>query len=315
MRTIHILKPGPFSHIQDLGRPGLEYLGLNRCGPLDFQSFVIAQTLVHNDLHEAAIEMSYQGLEFTSDHPLIFAVVGAENVRIDNEVYSGSVALMAKSQQLVQIGRLTQSRAYLAIQGGLDTPVILGSRSTDFTAGIGGWHGRSLRSGDRIPFKPVETARRMTGHTAPHWAYYSTEEPLKVVLGPHAYEFSSHTLETFFKESYTINKLSNIMGIRLMGTPVPPHNQAANRLSEGTVPGAIQVPPDGQPIVLLNQRGTIGGYPIIATLLGPELWRLAQWPMASPLSFAAMSLRAAQSLSRSVYQRLMAWREQVMAGP
>ncbi|PSR29198.1 biotin-dependent carboxylase uncharacterized domain-containing protein [Sulfobacillus thermosulfidooxidans DSM 9293] len=314
MRTLHIVKAGAFSHIQDLGRPGLEYLGLNRCGPLDFQSFVIAQTLVHNDLHEAAIEMTYQGLEFTADHPVTFAVVGAETVRIDNEIYSGAMTLMAKSQQLVQIGRLTTSRAYLAIQGGLDTPVILGSRSTDFTAGIGGWHGRSLRSGDRIPLKPIETPWPATVHTAPHWAYYSTEEPLKVVLGPHAYEFSSNTLETFFKESYTINKLSNIMGIRLMGSPVPPHNQAASRLSEGTVPGAIQVPPDGQPIVLLNQRGTIGGYPIIATLLGPELWRLAQWPMSSPLRFAAESLAAAQSLSRRIYQRLMAWREQILTG-
>jgi allophanate hydrolase subunit 2 len=108
-----------------------------------------------------------------------------------------------------------------------------------------------------------------------------------------------------------ITPASNIMGIRLQGPPVKPRVESSTKQSKGTIPGAIQVPPDAQPIILLNQRGTVGGYPVVATLPSPELWRLAQWPTAKTLSFVAISPAQAQALSKKAFQDLMTWHQYV----
>ncbi|PSR31873.1 MAG: hypothetical protein C7B43_01230 [Sulfobacillus benefaciens] len=312
MSFIEIVKPGGLSHIQDRGRTGFEYLGLSRCGPLDFRLFAMAQTLVGNSLDDAAIEMTYQGLDFLSPHdPVIFSVAGVQDIRIGSCIHPARTTLEAGPGQRVSIGRLTGQRAYLAVRGGFDTPRVLGSRSTDFTAGIGGWQGRSLRAGDEIPVKAPPPHRIPAFDMLPDDTP-DCDSPLHVVVGPDTGEFPPEAVNTFLKAEYAFTSASNLMGIRLSGPPIKPRDEAASKVSRGMVPGSIQVPPDGQPIILLNQRGTIGGYPVVATLLSPELWRLAQWPSSKKLSFVALSPAKAQAYSHGIYRRLMAWCEGVV---
>ncbi len=318
MSEIEIMHPGPFSHIQDSGRRRYEHLGLSRSGPADFRLFAIAHTLVGNSLEDAAIEMTYQGLEFIADTPIIFSVAGVQDIRIGSHLYHNKATFSAKLGEVVRLTKLRGQRAYLAIRGGLDTPLVLGSRATDFTAAIGGWQGRSLRKGDRIPIKnslDASISQDTPSSQNVEWPqdFWDDYSPFRVVVGPDDKEFSTQALHTFFAGDYAMTPASNIMGIRLKGVPVKGHGESATKLSKGTVPGSIQVPPDGQPIILLNQRGTIGGYPVLATLPSPELWRLAQWPASKKLSFMAITPAQARTLGYNAFQSLMAWRRHVMA--
>jgi biotin-dependent carboxylase-like uncharacterized protein len=236
---------------------------------------------------------------------MTLATSGVRDIVVNGTVHSGDYPVDIVSGDLVHVGPLLEVRAYLAIAGGIDVPVVLGSRSTDFTAAIGGLEGRVLRAGDilRTGIEPPYQ-NGGSGQVNSYSGQTPDYSPLRVILGPRSQQFSPSTLEALLSHSYTMHPSSNIMGIRLRGPAVKPRPGQLTLPSEGTVPGAIQVPPDGQPIILLNQRGTIGGYPVVAVIITPDLWRLAQWPYTKPLRFRAVTLAEGQRLAGEAWQRM-----------
>ncbi len=305
MGSLMITSPGPFAHIQDGGRNGFEHLGISRAGALDYARFALAQRRCGNDLNAAAVEMTYQGMDFRVLTPLSIATAGVRTLTVNGRVCDTSGPTALRTGSLVHLGPLTGVRGYLAVAGGIDVPVVLGSRSTDFTAAIGGLDGRALRAGDTLKSGPEPTSASGPPGVWPD-GLLPDSAPMRVILGPRSQCFSSGALRILFTSEYTLHPQSNIMGLRLKGPKTPPRANTAALPSEGTVPGAIQIPPDGQPIILLNQRGTTGGYPVAGVIVTPDLWRLAQWSHTTPLRFCAVTLSEGQRISQVAYQRIEA---------
>ncbi len=303
MTALVIVDPGPFSHIQDAGRIGYEHLGIARAGALDYASFALAQALAGNLPQDAAIEMTYRGLSFIASEPLAIATTGFTGVYINGREHPGWSLLLVPAGAKVQMGPMQRVRGYLAVRGGLDVPVVMGSRSTDFTAAIGGYCGRALRAADELEVLPAGSpgAPARSPQAVGQEPDYS---PLRVILGPRSEYFSAAALRTLLTQPFALSSHSNIMGLRLTGPTVTTRPGLPGLLSEGTVPGSIQIPPDGHPIILLNQRGTTGGYPVAAVLVTPDLWRAAQWPLSQPLSFRALTLAGGQRAARHAFERL-----------
>jgi biotin-dependent carboxylase-like uncharacterized protein len=278
--SIVVEKPGSLTLIEDLGRPGHAHLAVPRSGAADRPACIRANRLVGNADGAAVLEMTLLGPRLRFDDDALIALTGADlDARLDGAPLWLEKAVTVRAGQALACGAARRGvRAYLAIAGGIDAPLLLGSRSHDVLSGLGP---ASLKAGDVLRVGSARGAPRAV--TAPKSL---PEVPvLGFMPGPRDDWFAASALLALTAEPYVVSADSNRSAIRLRGTALP---RAVERElpSEGVVPGAIQVPPDGQPVVMLADYPTTGGYPVIGVVAPDDLWLLAQARPGSALRFA-----------------------------
>jgi antagonist of KipI len=267
-----ILRPGLLTLIQDGGRWGWQHLGVPVSGPMDAFSFRLANRLVGNADNEAGLEITLKGPEIRFEEPAVVAVTGAHLTAtlLGVEMPLNEPLPVSKDHVLAFGARRFGARAYLAVRGGLDVPLVLGSRAASIQAGLPGLAGRALRAGDVLPIgararRPI--FREMAVEGVP-----DTRRPavLRVLPGPDERRFSRSARAGFLGATYRLSPQSNRMGYRLEGQPVDVRG-AGQMVSEASPIGSVQVPPSGEPILLMADRQTTGGYARIATVITADL--------------------------------------------
>lgn len=290
MSRLIVTNIGPATSVQDAGRFGAQRYGLTPSGAMDRLALATANALAGNPQFTAAIELGPFGATFTAqDGPIRIAVAGASRgIKIDDRVLPlNQSATLMPGERLVLGAAREGVFSYLAIEGGIQGEAAFGSLSVNARAGLGSPVPRPLQSGDHLD---VRAASERTEHALP--ALPLSPDPIRVVLGPQDDEFGD-AVKTFLDGTWTISATSDRMGYRLEG-PVIRHQHGHNIVSDGTVNGSIQVPGNGQPIVLMPDRGTTGGYPKIATVIGADFGRFAQMPPGRPFRFQAVSVADAR---------------------
>lgn len=296
---IEVIAAGSLMTVQDLGRPGARRYGVSPGGALDPFALAAANRLVGNLPGAAGVEITAGGASLRLCHTSTIALTGADfGATLDNLPLPPWTAVLAGEGSLIQLAsRRTDwgARAYLAIAGGIDVPSVLGSRGTDLAGGFGGLSGRPLRARDVLPVgKPLATLIPAVGQRWPDSARpsYTAEPTLRIIPGPHLEYFALGALEALVAATLRISATSNRMGYRLEGLRLH-DNHTHNVLSLGVVPGTIQVPPDGMPIMLMADAQTTGGYPIIGALITADLPLAAQLLPGDCVRFAATSMEEA----------------------
>lgn len=311
---IEILTTGLPNTVQDLGRPGYLALGISRGGAMDSQALAIANLMLGNDPSAAGIEVALYPFRLKPHVDISVAVTGA-----DCPIIVGgrrcppwwATAIRAGETLLLEAPR-AGARSYIAFAGGLDLPPVLGSRATDVKGGFGGLAGRGLSRGDRLRLNVAECPLPPGGFGAAlaerQTAGNGVASPVELRVLPAA-EFDAFTREAhaaFTGSEWSITGDANRMGYRLSGETLSLVSPL-ELLSHGIVPGTVQVPPSGQPIIQLADANTCGGYPKIATVIEADLWRLAQAPVGARLRFVPVSIEAATEALRTARQQLDAF--------
>ncbi|MDX2485475.1 MAG: biotin-dependent carboxyltransferase family protein [Pseudodonghicola sp.] len=297
--TLEILSAGPLVSVQDRGRRGLRRFGVSAAGPMDAPAHALANALCGNPQDTAVLEFAGLGGQFRSDRPLRFAVTGGDcDISVDGTPLSPDESHRLEAGQVLKIGMLRDAVwGYLAVSGGIDTPLVMGARSTHLRFGLGGLCGRTLKAGDRLPLGEESGAdvvlRPATPLLRPRFA-----DPIRILLGPQDGHFAPHVLERLTREDFTITAQRDRMASILDG-PDMPAERGHDIVSDGTVPGAIQVPGSGRPMVLMAECQTTGGYPKIATVISADLSRLAQMPTGTRLRFTVVERAAAEAAARA----------------
>ncbi|WP_120945865.1 5-oxoprolinase subunit C family protein [Helicobacter labacensis] len=311
MANIKVLEAGLFTSIQDLGRRAYMRFGIPIGGVMDEFSAVVANFLVGNEAQEALLEMTYTGTRLEFLESMHIAITGANlNPQINDQDIANWESHDVKKGDILSFGRLGEGvRAYVAFSGTIDVPVVCGSKATDVRTRMGGLQGRVLQNGDvlNIIVRPEHKLKKVPQNLQPH---YPPSASLWVLLGPQEHYFNPASLSDFLSMPYTIKVRSNRMGICLEGQQLA-YKEHIEMISEPLVVGSIQVPSDGQPIVLMADCQTMGGYPKIATLLKNSLGTLAQMRPNDKVSFVAVSMQEAQKKYQEFYARLHALRAQL----
>lgn len=267
--SLRVRDVGPSVLVQDLGRPGWAHLGVPRSGALDAPAAALAQRLVGNPPEAACLEVLLGGLVVTSDEGLWVAVTGAPSVvEVAGRPVGFGVAVWLPAGAELRLGRpATGLRTYVACAGGLLVEPVLGSRSTDTLGRVGP---PVVSAGDVLPTGPASGPPRPLDTPRP-----PATGPLRVTPGPRADRVSGDAIDLLCGTSYTVSPDSDRIGLRLVGDPLPLTRTDALP-SEGMVLGAVQVPPDGRPVVFLADHPTTGGYPVVAVVEQADLWQCAQ---------------------------------------
>lgn len=314
MGMMRVIKPGPLSTLQDLGRTGYQQFGVPVNGAMDNDAHRRANALVGNAPEVATLECTLQGPVLRFERDALIAITGGDlDARIDDVALPRDCAVLLRAGVTVHFGaRRTGARAYLAVSGGFDVPMVMGSRSTFVRAGYGGFEGRALQRDDRVPTGaptvPYRGLLRLMVQAgvpfaaAPVVPWTMTDAgdavvTLRVVAGPQWAAFSPTSHTAFVELGYKIDSRSDRMGYRLSGEPLA-LAAPLEMISEGTPFGTVQVPPDGQPIVLMADRQTAGGYPKIAYVASVDLPQLAQAMPEDVVRFHLVSLAHAQHLAQ-----------------
>jgi antagonist of KipI len=295
---IRIVEPGALSTVQDLGRPGQLRYGIPPSGPIDHFAFVVANRLAGNPDGAAGLECTVLGPRFEAEAPCAIAATGAAMpLTINGAEAPGWTTLILRAGDVVKLGPARAGlRGYVAFSGGIDVPSVLGSRSTYVRGRLGGLDGRALRKDDRLALfpAPVPPLRRARARAIP---ILDDEPEIRVVLGPQADRFTDEGLRTFLGSAYEVLPQSDRMGARLRGERIA-HVKGHDILSDGIALGSIQVPGDGQPIALLVDRQSTGGYTKVATVCSFDIGRLGQVKPGHRLRFRAVDLAEAQRTLR-----------------
>lgn len=290
-----VKQPGLLTLLQDRGRFGAHNLGLTTGGPLDQPAFDWANRLLGNDENATCLEVSFGGLTIEAEVDTAIVITGAKNTCKINgsEIPQWQTHPIKKGDQL-EIGFASEGiRTYLAVAGGFDIEPSFGSSATVVREKIGGIHGDKLQAGDELPCQPNSLVRhlRLAEEDQPG---YGKQATLRVVKGYQQAAFDHVQHWRFFNSKYQVTERSDRMGFRLEGEVI--HSNMVGMLSEGICHGAIQIPADGQPIVLMNDRQTIGGYPKIGSVIPLDTARLAQLAPGSTVRFEAISIEQAHNL-------------------
>jgi antagonist of KipI len=296
---IRILEPGALTTVQDLGRPGHLRYGIPPSGPVDRVAFVVANRLVGNADGGAGLECTVLGPRVEAETACAIAVTGADMpLTINGAEAPAWTTLWLKPGDVVKLGAARAGvRAYLAFSGGLDVPSVLGSRSTYVRGRLGGLDGRALRKEDRLSVfaAPRPSPRRARPSVMTELA---PEPEIRVVLGPQADRFTDEGIRTLLGSDYEMLPQSDRMGARLRGPRIA-HVRGHDIISDGIALGSIQVPGDGQPIALLVDRQSTGGYTKVATVCSFDIGRLGQVKPGHRLRFRAIELAEAHRIRQS----------------
>ncbi len=295
---IRVIEAGPLTTVQDGGRVGQLRYGIPPSGPVDRRAFVIANRLVGNDDGAAGLECTLMGPRFEVQAPCAIAVTGAAMpVTVNGAEAPGWAPLELKPGDVVKVAPARAGvRGYIAFSGGLDVPVVFGSRSTYIRGRLGGVAGRALRKDDVVRVLPgaPRRRRRVDPRAIPDFA---GEPEIRAVLGPQADRFTDDGIAALFGSAYEMLPQSDRMGARLRGSRID-HVRGHDIISDGIPLGGIQVPGDGQPIVLLVDRQTTGGYTKVATVCSIDIARLGQVKPGQRLTFRAIDVAEAHRLLR-----------------
>jgi antagonist of KipI len=274
MPDVRVIKPGLLTTVQDQGRWGFQALGVSVAGPMDPVSQRIANAMAGNPVDAATLEITLVGPELLFEDERLVAISGAqyEIVVGEQQFLSGGAFVVASGATLRFGRRVRGTRAYLAVAGGFDTPPMLRSRATHLPSMMGGLAGRALIAGDRLPCgaAPRRPAPATLVHSSAIGAVPEGGATLRVLPGPQADRFSDDALEALQSAPYTIAPSSNRMGFSLKG-PLLRHTRGADVISDATPLGVLQVPASGQPILLMADRQTTGGYPKVATVITADI--------------------------------------------
>jgi antagonist of KipI len=298
-----VKRAGFLSSVQDLGRTGFRQFGVSTSGALDPFALRVANLLASNDEAAAGLEITLGGLRLHFEDERVVAWCGGEfDVRVGAKSLPAGHAARVHADEEVKFGRSQIGcRCWLAIAGGLDIGVVLGSCSTDLRAQFGGFEGRTLRDGDVLPLATRSgsspPATGISTWTAPHdWGSPAKRDPmLRFIPGVDWNRFNVPTLRRLTSEAFTVSPDSDRMGVRLDG-PELKRVDESDLISEAVAPGTIQVPPSGKPILLLGDCQTIGGYPKIAHVITVDLGVAAQLRAGDDVRFSEVSLADAYRL-------------------
>lgn len=286
--------------IQDTGRHGFQMYGMPVSGAMDTFSLRLANVLVGNDQSDAALEVTITGPEINFNGEIWFAITGADiSAELNGYPVEMNRAVLADDGDILSFGDLQSGcRAYIAFSGGIDVPVVMGSRSTYLRSGTGGFEGRKLKFGDTLkPGRPKRKALRKA-FPAAYLSEYKSHQELRITMGAETTRFGDTIYGTFLKAAYDLTPACDRMGYRLSGEPLLPVDGAVEIISAGIAPGTIQVPGDGQPVILMADRPTTGGYNRIASLISADLPLAAQMKPGDSISFAETTVDEAVSLFR-----------------
>jgi antagonist of KipI len=302
VNTLEVLAPGMLTTVQDLGREGFGPLGISPSGAADALSLRIGNLLAGNPQGAAALEMTLLGGTFRFPDGCVFSLAGSDfGATLDAAPAKLWQSVRAQPGQILQLGPTRSgARCYLCVRGGIQVEKFLGSASTHLLSGVGGFEGRALRKGDvlRIEsagadsidalFAPKTLPPALLEHVSPR-------KTLRVTAGPQSEWFLELSRRAFYENAYRLTEESDRLGIRLAGAPVP-CPRGGDMITEGVSLGAIQVPPDGQPIIVFVEQQTTGGYPKIANVISADLHTVGQLRPRDEIRFELVSMETAHSL-------------------
>ncbi len=313
--TIEVIKPGALTTVQDLGRCGFQHLGVPVGGAMDERSNRVANLLVGNPEGEATLEITLVGPSLTFGEAALIAIAGANlSPRIGKYALPHETPVLLRAGSQLDFGhRFAGVRAYLAVHGGFAVPAIMRSKSTYARGKFGGFQGRALRKGDTLELVPANAERvyaglaaKLRANTLPFAAFEdqaavpkasldSSETTVRAIAGQQWQAFTTQAQQHFEQAEFRLMPQSDRMGLRLEG-PRLALREPLQMISEAVAFGTIQVPPDGNPIVLMADRQTTGGYPKIASVASVDLPTFAQWMPGQGVRFRLISLEEAQQL-------------------
>ena len=298
MSVLFVVEAGLLTTVQDLGRFGYQRVGVPPSGPMDRAAFAVANRLVGNPDSVAALECTIKGPRLEVRHAVVVAVTGAPmGFTINGQEAPSWTAIRVRSGDVLGFQMASAGcRAYLAVAGGIDVPLALGSRATYLRGRLGGLGGRALRKGDTLPVGlPVPGAAR-EGRTVPPALRpaYPAERECRVILGPQDDRFTAEGIRAFLEGPYDVTPQADRMGYRLKG-PAITHARGHDIVSDGIPLGGIQVPGEGQQIVLLVDRQTTGGYTKIATVIGVDIGAIGQTRPGQRIRFRRATLAEAHA--------------------
>ena len=310
---VEVLTPGSRLTIQDLGRRGSQRFGVSVSGVLDLQAAVVANRLVGNPATSAVFESTFGGTSLVFDADTKVAVTGAD-VAVDIDGFSVPVwetLIVPANAELIVSAPMAGLYAYIAFAGGLDIPSVLGSRSSHVASGIGGLDGRALTSGDALPIgeETDGNERPSAGTTRPDLvmqACHETGQRIRVTAGPQFDAFDDDSKSRFFASEFIVSNLTDRQGARLDGAEIPAIDGKHDIVSDPAYMGAVQVPADGKPIILLADRQPTGGYAKIASVISADLPCVVQKAPGSKIEFQLIDVEEAQLLARKFIQIIYA---------
>ncbi len=303
---VRVLRPGLLSTVQDLGRWGWQALGVSVAGPMDPRAHRVANALVGNPADAATIEITLVGPELLFEEERTVAVCGADFVvTVGDHLAAHSAAFRVPRGGHLRFGaRAHGSRAYLAVEGGIAVEPVFGSRATHLPSRVGGYGGRPLSTGDRLPLGPAFGRARVT-RRPPALDLPAGHARLRFVVAHDLDHFRPEALPCLQSDRYTLRTESDRMGYRLGGPPVRTLAMGT-MLSQPSPLGAIQVPHDGQPIILMADRQTTGGYPTLGTVITADIGLAGQLSPGDTVAFAACTRQEALAAMIAQERALMA---------
>lgn len=297
---ISIRKAGVQTTVQDLGRTGWRHLGVAQCGALDAPSLMLANQLVGNPAEAAGLEIVIGVVEIEFHRDSWIALCGANfGAQLDGKSLAKAWRHRARAGQILRLnGAQNEARTYLAIDGGIDVVPELGSRSTDLQAQFGGGLGRAVQRGDQLPLGVARDFDCILGVQQRVWA-----PEIRALPGPEMSHFSAAARKAFWQHAWKPSPQSNRMGVRLLGQALT-SVATPDLLSHAVLPGVVQVPPNGLPIVLMADAQTTGGYPRIACVIAADLWKVAQTPVGASFCFIEVDQATALAAQEKWMQEL-----------
>jgi biotin-dependent carboxylase-like uncharacterized protein len=315
VNTFEVVSPGIISTVQDLGRFGCARYGVAVSGALDGFAARAANLLVGNDENAAVVETTLMGLRIKVLRDTVVAVTGGD---LRPRTGTGPLPMwrslrVREGETLAFAGAASGLRSYLAVAGGIQVAAVMGSRSTNLASGFGGFEGRALRQGDVLAAEPVQDPFRLADRAIAPEAVpvYASPWRLRIVWGPQDDHFAEEGRQRFATAAFSVSPDSDRTGIRLKGPVIARRPGLADSIiSEGVLPGAIQVPGDGQPIIILGETAS-GGYRKIATVISADLALLGQITPGDEVFFQAVSMQAAVRALREVESQLEQLRQRL----
>jgi biotin-dependent carboxylase-like uncharacterized protein len=296
--ALFVVEPGLLTTVQDLGRFGHQRVGVPPSGPMDRAAFVVANRLVGNPAGAAALECTIKGPRLEVRQAAMVAVTGAPmRFTVNGDEAPSWTAIRVRPGDILGSQMASAGcRAYLAVAGGIDVPLALGSRATYLRGRLGGLGGRALQKGDALPVGPPAPGAAREGRTVPAALRpaYPAERECRVILGPQDDRFTADGLRAFLEGPYDVTPQADRMGYRLKG-PAIAHAHGHDIVSDGIPLGGIQVPGEAQPIVLLVDRQTTGGYTKIATVIGVDIGAISQTRPGQRVRFRRVTLEEAHA--------------------
>lgn len=305
-----ILSPGPLTTVQDEGRFGYMNTGFSPGGAMDRGAMRLANLLVGNKMNEGVLEMTMAGITAAFSCDTVIAVTGADmSPLLNGKNVAMNESILVKKGDELKLGFANGGlRTYLAVAGGFDLPLVMGSLSTNLKCCLGGFQGRKLAAGDEIPLKKSISSFQKRSFSPPK---QSSTLHIHAMLGPQEDYFTDGGIHSFFTEEYTVSPQSDRMGIRLEGVAVESKN-GVDIISDGIAFGSVQIPAAGTPIIMMADRQTTGGYAKIATVISSDLDLLAQAKPGDKIRFHCVAAKMAVLQKKA---ELLRWKRLEKAFP